>query len=77
MKIRCPHCGKIISVSTGGRKPLNIPVKKICDTLQSYHSVTLAAVELGCSRGYVYHELAKKGTTPREVMATKQKECIL
>jgi hypothetical protein len=77
MKIRCPHCGGEVTVGIGGRKPLNIGVKSVCDALQSCRSVTLAAAELGCSRGYIYHELGKHGTTPREVLAAKQKVVLL
>ncbi len=76
MEIECPHCGKTVAVSIGGRKPLNIGVKNIYDALRSYGSVTLAAEELGCSRAYIYNELAKQGTTPKEVLATKQKVSI-
>jgi DNA-binding NtrC family response regulator len=68
MKIRCPHCGKTISVSIGGRKPLNISVKNVCDTLRDCRDVPLAARKLGCSRAYIYTKLKKHGMTPREVL---------
>jgi hypothetical protein len=68
MKIRCPHCGKTISVSISGRKPLNIGVKNVCDTLRDCRDVALAAERLHCSRGYIYKALAQRGLTPREVI---------
>ena len=77
MKIECPHCGKTVVVNGLGRRPLNVGVEIVCDALRTHGSVTAAAKALGLSRGYVYHELAKHGTTPRDVLATKQKEHIL
>ena len=77
MKIQCPHCGEIVVVSGLGRRPLNVGVKIVCDALRTHGSVTAAAKVLGLSRGYVYRELSKHGTTPREVLATKQKVSIV
>jgi hypothetical protein len=71
MKIRCPHCVKTISVSIGGRKPLNISVKNVCDTLRDCRDVPLAARKLGCSRAYIYAELKKLSMTPKEVIGKK------
>jgi hypothetical protein len=71
MKIRCPHCGKTISVSISGRKPLNIGVKNVCDALRDCRNVALAAEELGCSRGYIYKMLGEHGLKPREVIQGK------
>ena len=65
----CPYCGgKIRIVNRLGRKPLGISVKNICDTLRECCDVGLAAEKLGCSRGYIYQQLAKQGTKPREVI---------
>jgi len=61
MLINCPRCGETIVVSSSGRKPLNIPVIFICDALQLHRSVTAAARELGCSRGYIYKVLKTNG----------------
>jgi len=44
-----------------GRPRLNIPVNKVYDALQRHHSVTTAARELGCSRGYIYKVLKERG----------------
>ncbi len=72
--ITCPHCGAklpIAKMNRSGRKPLNIDVKNICDTLRECRDIALAAEKLGCSRGYIYQELKKHGTTPKEVIQTK------
>lgn len=42
-----------------GRRKLNIPLKRIFDTLQHHQNIALAAQALGCSRGYIYQELRK------------------
>ena len=47
MIIQCPNCGKPIVVNGLGRKPLNIPLKIVCEALQTHHSVAAAAQELG------------------------------
>ena len=60
-----------------GRKPLNISVKNICDTLQSSCNIALAAEKLGCSRAYIYKVLKSEGLSPRQVIEAKQKEGIL
>lgn len=59
MEIQCPHCGKPVPVNGIGRKPLNIPVIKVCGALQVHSTVLAAALELGCSRGYIYKTLNK------------------
>ncbi|MFC1870071.1 recombinase family protein [Chloroflexota bacterium] len=51
-----------------GRKPLGIPVKNVCDALQSSRSISAAAREMKCSRGYIYKVLEKVGTTPEDVI---------
>ena len=60
MIIECPYCGKPVAVNGFGRPRLNIPVNKVCDALQLHHSVTAAARELGCSRGYIYKVLKER-----------------
>jgi hypothetical protein len=57
MIIKCPHCGKSVVVNGLGRKPLNIPLKNVCEALQTYHSVVSAAQELNCSQGYIFKVL--------------------
>ena len=62
MKTQCPHCGKTVDLGrVTERKPLNIRVKKVCDALQAHGTVTAAARELGCSRGYIYRVLKEMG----------------
>jgi len=57
MKIVCPKCGEDIEVSGLGRKPLNIPLKNVCESLQAYHSVKAVAQELNCSEAYIFSVL--------------------
>ena len=58
MIVQCPHCGNTVDLGrVTGRKPLNITVKNVCDALQAHGTVTAAARELGCSRGYIYKVL--------------------
>lgn len=40
-----------------GRPRLGISLKSISDTLKRTQGVSQAALELGCSRGYIYQEL--------------------
>jgi len=68
MKITCPKCGEIITIGLLGRKPLNIPVIIVCDAIQAYHSVTMAAYKLGCSRGYIYKHLKRANLTAKGVI---------
>ena len=68
MKIQCPNCGKTVKVKGIGRRPLNIPVTKVCDTLQARRNVLAAAQNLNCSRGYVYKVLKANGMTAKGVL---------
>ena len=67
MIVECPHCGKPVVVNGFGRRPLNIPVNKVYDALHQHHSVTAAARELGCSRGYIYKVLKDRGLKAEDV----------
>ena len=58
-----------------GRKLLAVSVISLCDALQHSSSVEQAAEKLGCSRTYIYKELAKLGTTPRDVTKGCWKPC--
>jgi len=71
MIVQCPYCGKSITVNGLGRKRLNIPLKNVCETLQSHRSVDAAAQKLNCSQGYIFQELKKIGKTPKEVISEK------
>lgn len=53
---------------TFGRKMLNIPVNRLCDSLLHNSDIGAAAAELNCSRGYIYQELAKYGVKPKDVI---------
>ncbi len=67
MIIQCPHCGKRVKVNGLGRKRLNIPLKNICETLQSECSVAAAARQLHCSQGYIFNILKSHGLKPRDI----------
>ena len=57
MLVQCEKCGEMVRVKGLGRKPLNIPLKNICEALQAHHSVKVAAQELNCSEAYIYNVL--------------------
>ena len=68
MIVKCPHCGKEVAVNGLGRKPLNIPLKNVLESLQARRSVTAAAEELGCSQSYIFGVLKTNGLKLREVI---------
>jgi len=68
MIVNCPHCGKSVVVNGLGRKPLNIPLKNVFESLQAYRDVTATARELGCSPSYIFGVLKKKGLKLNEVI---------
>ena len=57
MKVVCKNCGKTTEVSGLGRKRLNIPLKNVCESLQTHRSVAATAKELNCSQGYIFSVL--------------------
>lgn len=67
-EITCPKCGEKFKVLGNGRKPSALNVTNVCDALQSYHSVPLAADKLGCSRALVYKILKENELKAREVI---------
>ncbi len=67
MKVQCPHCGQFVTVNGLGRKPLNIPVKNVCDCILRHSSVDTAAQELGCSRAYIFKVLKANGLKLKDV----------
>ena len=69
MIVLCPNCGKPVTVNGLGRKPLNIPLKYICDALQAHRSVEAAAQELSCSQGYIFNALKANGLKLKDVIA--------
>ena len=69
MLVQCPHCGESISVNGLGRKPLNIPLKNICESLRTHRSVAAAAQDLGCSEGYIFKILNDNGLKLKDIIA--------
>lgn len=69
MIIPCPHCGKPVMVNGLGRKPLNIPLKNVCEALRAHGSVVAAAQELGCSQGYIFGVLKANGLKLKDVIS--------
>ena len=68
MIVRCPHCGKDVAVNGLGRKPLNIPLKNVLESLQSHRGVIAAAEDLGCSPSYIFGVLKKNGLKLNDVI---------
>ena len=68
MIIICPHCGNPVPVNGLGRKPLNIPLKNVLESLRAHRGVTAAAEDLGCSPSYIFGVLKKNGLKLREVI---------
>ena len=71
MKVKCTHCGEMVTVNGIGRKPLNIAVKNVYDELRLHRSVITAANELECSRAYIYKVLKADGLTVQDVIKGK------
>ena len=69
MKVKCPNCDNIITINGLGRKPLNISLKNICESLISTKNIKDTARELHCSEGYVYNTLKVNGLKLKEVIA--------
>ena len=68
MKVECPHCGKPVVINGLGRKPLNIPLKNVCEALRTYRNIGTAAQQLSCSQGYIFNALKSKGLRVRDVI---------
>jgi len=68
MIISCPHCRKPVVVNGLGRKPLNIPLKNVCETLRAHGNVVAAAQELNCSQGYIFGVLKANGLRLKDVI---------
>ena len=68
MIVQCPHCGKTVTLNGLGRKPLNIPLKNICEALRAYRSIGAAAQELNCSQGYIFAALKAVGLRLKDVL---------
>jgi len=72
MIVQCPHCGKSVAVNGLGRKPLNIPLKNVCEALQTHHSVVAASHELNCSEAYIFGILKANGLRLKDVVTLHQ-----
>jgi len=72
MIVKCPHCGKEVVVNGLGRKPLNIPLKNVLESLQVHRSVTAVAQELGCSPSYLFGVLKANGLKLKDVIKGNQ-----
>jgi len=68
MIINCPHCGKPVKVNGLGRRPLNIPLKNVCESLKAHGSVKETAQELGCSPAYIFGVLKANGLKLRDTV---------
>ena len=71
MLAQCPHCGGIVAVNGLGRKRLNIPLKNVCESLQTHGSVLGAANDLNCSEGYIFGILKANGLKLKDVISGK------
>lgn len=73
MIVRCPNCGHSVVVNGLGRKPLNMPLKIVCESLRAHRSVVAAAhQELNCSEGYIFNVLKANGLRLRDVVTLRQ-----
>ena len=72
MIIQCPHCGKSVVINGLGRKPLNIPLKNVLESLQAHGDVAAAARELGCSPAYIFGSLKANGLKLQGVVKRTQ-----
>jgi hypothetical protein len=77
MIIQCPNCGEKLKVKGLGRKPLNIPLKNICEALQTCRSVELAAQQLGCSQGYIFKVLKANNLKLKEIIKSQIKSTVI
>ena len=68
MIVQCPHCGQPVPVNGLGRKPLNIPLENVLESLQAHRDVTSAAREFNCSHSYIFGALKKNGLKRNEVI---------
>jgi len=69
--VRCPNCGQKVEIRGLGRKPLNIPLRNVCESLQAHCNVAIAAKELNCSQGYIFGVLKANGLKIKDVLKCK------
>jgi len=68
MIVICPHCGNPVTVNGLGRKPLNIPLKNVLESLQVYRNVKAADEELGCSQSYIFAVLKNNNLRLKDLL---------
>lgn len=66
MKVRCPHCGKMVVMNTGGRKTLNMSVILLCDRIRGHPTAEAAAKSLGISKGSLFKQLKETNLTLKQ-----------
>ncbi len=71
MLVLCPHCGESVAVNGLGRKPLNIPLINVCESLRAHRSVVVVAQELNCSTGYIFNILKINKLRVKDVIEGK------
>ena len=71
MKITCQKCGETISLNSLGRKPLNIPLIKVCEAVRDSPTAAAAAKLLDCSEGYIFKVLKDNGLKLKNVIEGK------
>ena len=72
MLVTCKHCGQTTEVNGLGRKRLNIPLKNVCESLQTNRSVAATAQELNCSQGYIFGVLKANGLRLKDVIGKQR-----
>ena len=77
MIVQCLNCGKPIVDNGLGRKPLNIPLKNVCESLQAHRNVVAAANELNCSPAYIFGALKANGLKLKDVIEGKYERSSL
>jgi len=73
MIVHCQNCGHEVMVNGLGRPRLNIPLKIICEALETHRSLAAAAQELGCSRAYIFRALKINGLRLKDVITPPRK----
>jgi hypothetical protein len=58
----------LVAVNGLGRKPLNIPLKNVCEALQAHRNAVAAANELNCSEAYIFAALKANGLKLKDVI---------
>ena len=73
MIVQCPNCGNPVVVNGLGRKPLNIALKNVCESLGAHCNVAAAAQELGCSQGYIFKILKANELKLKDMLNNRRK----